>query len=141
MTMMTMMTTMMTMMTMMSIVAFCLFPALEAFEVSHYNTKATLPLSFSVRRKEQGITCLFDKNKRNDDDNVNDNDDEVIMEEETVVEVGTKEYYTGFLSSPIQDETVAQRGNGLEQALKLGGGVLVVLVVLVAGFLASNDLI
>jgi hypothetical protein len=132
---------MMMMMTMTIVVALCMFPVLEAFEVSyHHSTKATRPLLFSVRRKEQqGITtCLFDKIKRDDD---YDNDDEIIMEEETVVEVGTKEYYTGFLSSPIQDETVAQRGNGLEQALKLGGGVVVVLAVLVVGFLASNDLI
>ena len=138
---MTMMMMMMMTTTMMIVVALCIFPVLEAFEVSyHHSTKATCPLLFSVRRKEQrGInTCLFDKIIRDDD---NDNDDKIIMEEETVVEVGTKEYYTGFLSSPIQDETVAERGNGLEQALKLGGGVLVVLAVLVVAFLASNDLI
>jgi hypothetical protein len=47
----------------------------------------------------------------------------------------------GFVSSPIQDETVAERGSGLEQALKLGGGVSLVLVALVVAFLASNGLI
>lgn len=57
------------------------------------------------------------------------------------VEVGSKEYLEGFLSSPIQDETVAERGSGLEQALKLGGGVTIVLVLLVVGFLASNGLL
>jgi len=57
------------------------------------------------------------------------------------VEVGSKEYYSGFLSSPIQDETVAERGSGLEQALKLGGGVVLVLVVLLGGFMASNGLL
>ena len=60
---------------------------------------------------------------------------------EEQVALGTQEYYKGFLSSPIQDETVAERGSGLEQALKLGGGVVVVLIVLVVGFLASNGLI
>mmetsp|Transcript_20709 Transcript_20709/g.23154 ORF Transcript_20709/g.23154 Transcript_20709/m.23154 type:complete len:94 (-) Transcript_20709:42-323(-) len=53
----------------------------------------------------------------------NDND-----ETEEKVEVGTKEYYNGFLSSPIQQQddetTAAQRGDGLEQPLKLGGGVV-----------------
>ena len=72
-------------------------------------------------------TRLFDKQP-------DDNNDETV-------EVGTKEYYSGFLASPIQDETVAERGSGLEQALKLAGGVVVLLVVLVAGFLASNDLL
>jgi len=72
---------------------------------------------------------LFDKPPGNDS-----NDDEVV-------EVGTKEYYSGFLSSPIQDETVAERGTGLEQALKLAGGVVLLLVVLVAGFMASNGLL
>eukprot|EP00532_Pseudo-nitzschia_australis_P007662 CAMPEP_0168176102 /NCGR_PEP_ID=MMETSP0139_2-20121125/7569_1 /TAXON_ID=44445 /ORGANISM="Pseudo-nitzschia australis, Strain 10249 10 AB" /LENGTH=103 /DNA_ID=CAMNT_0008094719 /DNA_START=257 /DNA_END=568 /DNA_ORIENTATION=- len=62
-------------------------------------------------------------------------------DDDETVEVGTKEYYSGFLASPIQDETVAERGSGLEQALKLAGGVVVLLVVLVAGFLASNGLL
>lgn len=73
-------------------------------------------------------TRLFD---RTDDDET----------EEQPVEVGSKEYYSGFLSSPIQDETVAERGSGLEQAVKLGGGVVLVLVVLLAGFMASNGLL
>jgi hypothetical protein len=57
------------------------------------------------------------------------------------VEVGSKEYIQGFLSSPIQDETLPERGSGLGQALKLGGGVSVALILLVIGFLASNGLI
>jgi len=57
------------------------------------------------------------------------------------VQVGSKEYLGGFLSSPIQDESVAERGSGLEQALKLGGTVTVVLVALVLGFMASNGLL
>ena len=68
-------------------------------------------------------------------------DDDANTQTEEQVALGTQEYYKGFLSSPIQDETVAERGSGLEQALKLGGGVIVVLVVLVVGFLASNGLI
>ena len=67
--------------------------------------------------------------------------DESANQEDEKVEVGSKEYMQGFLSSPIQDESVAERGSGLEQALKLGGGVAVVLILLVVGFLASNGLI
>lgn len=57
------------------------------------------------------------------------------------VQVGSKEYLGGFLSSPIQDESVAERGSGLEQALKLGGSVTVVLLALFLGFMASNGLL
>ena len=66
---------------------------------------------------------------------------ESTNQDDEKVEVGSKEYMQGFLSSPIQDENVAERGSGLEQALKLGGGVALVLVLLVVGFLASNGLI
>ena len=62
-------------------------------------------------------------------------------ETEGKVEVGSKEYLDGFLSSPIQDDSVAERGSGLEQALKLGGGVAAILVALFLGFMASNGLL
>ena len=122
-------------------------PVTRAFRIARHTscgTKTTMiPTDFSTGSttnfppfvgsgtKRMG-TRLFDKQQ--------DNDDEETKSEEQV-EVGTKDYYSGFLSSPIQDETVAERGSGLEQALKLGGGVVAVLVVLVAGFLASNGLI
>jgi len=57
------------------------------------------------------------------------------------VEVGSKEYLEGFLSSPIQDETIQQRGSGLEQALKLAGSASIILAVLFIGFMASNGLL
>ncbi|CAJ1954613.1 unnamed protein product [Cylindrotheca closterium] len=62
-------------------------------------------------------------------------------EEDQVVEVGSKEYLEGFISSPIQDESVAERGSGLEQALKLGGFFTIGLAVLFLGFMASNGLL
>jgi hypothetical protein len=61
--------------------------------------------------------------------------------DEKNVEVGSKEYLEGFISSPIQDESVSERGGGLEQAIKLSTGVAVVLVALFLGFMASNDLL
>lgn len=61
--------------------------------------------------------------------------------EDEKVEVGSKEYLEGFFSSPIQDESVAERGSGLEQALKLGGSFTVGLAVLFLGFMASNGLL
>lgn len=89
----------------------------------------------------QGTTRLFDKQQDGGDDDDDDDTNGQAAKTEEQVEVGTKEYYDGFLSSPILDETVAERGSGLEQALKLGGGVVLVLIVLVAGFMASNGLL
>lgn len=122
-------------------------PVIRAFSIARHTSCGTrttrIPTDFSTGSatnfppfvgsgtKRMG-TRLFDKQQ--------DNDDEETKAEDQV-EVRTKDYYSGFLSSPIQDETVAERGSGLEQALKLGGGVVVVLVVLVAGFLVSNGLI
>jgi hypothetical protein len=61
--------------------------------------------------------------------------------EEDKVQVGSKEYLEGFISSPIQDETVPERGTGLEQALKLAGAFSIALVALFAAFMASNGLL
>jgi hypothetical protein len=69
-------------------------------------------------------------------DAVENNDDEGDK-----VKVGSKEYLEGFISSPILDDSVAERGNGLEQALKLGGSVAAGLLVLFLGFMASNGLL
>ena len=57
------------------------------------------------------------------------------------VEVGSKEYLEGFISSPIQDESVQERGSGLEQGLKLAGSATIILVALFLGFMASNGLL
>jgi len=100
----------------------------EAFQRTHSVCRVTIPAFggsvsiFPVTRE----TRLFDAPNG---------------DTEEQVEVGTKEYYSGFLSSPIQDETVAERGSGLEQALKLGGGFALALVALFVGFMASNGLI
>ncbi|KAK3271200.1 hypothetical protein CYMTET_20438 [Cymbomonas tetramitiformis] len=60
-----------------------------------------------------------------------------------ITTVGSKEYYKGFLSSPISDPTVVSsaRGDGTEQALKLAGQVTAVMVALFLGFMVSNGLI
>ena len=57
------------------------------------------------------------------------------------VEVGSREYLEGFISSPIQGSSVQERGSGLEQALKLAGSFTVGLVILFIGFMASNGLL
>ena len=63
-------------------------------------------------------------------------------EEVAEVEVGSSDYYKGFLETPI-DEFDAERdpNGGLDQALKLGGGATVVLGALFLGFMASNGLL
>jgi hypothetical protein len=60
---------------------------------------------------------------------------------EDKVEVGSREYLEGFISSPLQDESVAARGSGLEQAFKLAAGCTVVLGALFVGFMASNGIL
>ena len=67
---------------------------------------------------------------------------EVVVEEVAEVEVGSSDYYKGFLETPI-DEFDAERdpNGGLDQALKLGGGATVVLGALFLGFMASNGLL
>ena len=82
----------------------------------------------SASAKHQALSPLFAEEKMD-------------AEKEQQVEVGSKSYYEGFLSSPIQDETVAERGSGLEQALKLAAIFTVGLLVLFVGFLASNELL
>ena len=67
-----------------------------------------------------------------------DGTDETGKEEET--KVGSVEYYKGFFESPVDDNALEGRGDGLDQALKLGGTVGIVLVVLAVAFLKSNDI-
>lgn len=54
--------------------------------------------------------------------------------------VGSKEYLNGFISTPITEQRDGG-GDGLEQALKLGGSLSVGLGVLLLGFMASNGLL
>jgi hypothetical protein len=58
--------------------------------------------------------------------------------EAPLTKVGSKEYYKGFLVTPLEEDTSIPRGDGLEQALKLGGAAGIGLVALVAAFLISN---
>ena len=52
-------------------------------------------------------------------------------------EVGSAEYYKGFVSTPIAES----RGDGTEQAIKLGGGAVAIVGALLVGFMASNGLL
>ena len=68
-----------------------------------------------------------------------ENKKERIKKEEKVL-IGSKEYYKGFLERPLHDES-STRGDGIDQALKLGSGVVVILTLLVALFLFSNGIL
>ena len=63
--------------------------------------------------------------------------------EAELTEVGSTEYYKGFFTSDLQDSSIntSQRGDGLDQAIKIGAYTAGFLVVLVLGFLASNGLL
>lgn len=58
-------------------------------------------------------------------------------EEKPLTKVGSKEYYDGFFSRSLEED--ASRGDGLIQALKLGGGVSIGLIALVGAFFLSNS--
>ena len=55
----------------------------------------------------------------------------------TCVQVGSKAYYEGFLSTPLEENS----GDGTEQAIKLGASTLGVVGLLFVGFMASNGLL
>jgi hypothetical protein len=93
------------------------------------------------------------KSKVEEDDDGEDEDGDAL------VRVGSMEYLSGFLTSPILrvdvgGETARRtgkgggggksggrgRGSGLEQAVKLGGYASAVLIILFLGFMASNGL-
>ena len=95
-------------------------------------TRPPTPSLVSTIRRAEIISpsCLFEG--RPSSPNKGDDDK---------VEVGSKEYLEGFISSPIQDDSVPERGTGLEQAIKLSAGVAVVLLALFLGFMASNGLL
>jgi hypothetical protein len=69
------------------------------------------------------------------------NSDGDIGSDDQMTTVGSKEYYQGFFSSPLKDESVASssRGDGVEQALKLGGSAMLFLTALTLAFLKSNN--
>ena len=64
------------------------------------------------------------------------------MDEEKT-EVGSKAYYKGFISSPLDDPTIAtsERGDGTKQAISMALYTAGILAVLFLGFLKSNGLI
>ena len=66
-----------------------------------------------------------------------------IEEKGERVQVGSEAYYKGFFSSDLKDPSINtnQRGDGLDQAFKLGSYTAVFLSVLLLAFLASNGLI
>lgn len=55
--------------------------------------------------------------------------------------VGSKAYYEGFLTSPLDESVTVERGDGTEQAIKLAGGALAGTAFLFLGFMASNGLL
>ena len=59
-----------------------------------------------------------------------------------LTKVGSRAYYEGFLTQPVDDESVTtERGDGTEQALKFAASSAGVVAVLFFGFMASNGLL
>lgn len=58
-----------------------------------------------------------------------------------MTKVGSKEYYKGFLTQPIDENVTTERGDGTEQAIKFAASSFVVIAALFLGFMASNGLL
>ena len=58
-----------------------------------------------------------------------------------LTKVGSKAYYEGILTQPVDETVTAERGDGTEQALKFAASSFGVIAVLFLGFMASNGLL
>lgn len=58
-----------------------------------------------------------------------------------LTKIGSKAYYKGFLTQPVDETVTAERGDGTEQALKFAASSFGVIAVLFLGFMASNGLL
>lgn len=116
--------------------AIAVFILSNNFDCSAFLSYPSLSVKSSLS-SPQNILLLHDKLIPNEEFQLEDekrNNDS----KKNVVLVGSKEYLNGFISTPISEQ---RGGDGLEQALKLGGGVTVGLVVLFLGFMSSNGLL
>ena len=58
-----------------------------------------------------------------------------------MTKVGSKAYYQGFFTQPVDENVTLERGDGTEQAVKFAASSFVVISFLFLGFMASNGLI
>ena len=61
--------------------------------------------------------------------------------DEPLTKVGSKAYYEGFFTQPVDASVTEERGDGTEQAIKFAASSLGVISVLFLGFMASNGLL
>lgn len=58
-----------------------------------------------------------------------------------LTKVGSKAYYEGFLTQPVDETVTVERGDGTEQAAKFAASSFAVIAALFLGFMASNGLL
>ena len=79
----------------------------------------------------------------NSNNNNNEQYDEASDDNNSLTQVGSTDYYQGFINRPIEEEPT-ERVTGdavLGPTLKFAGGVSLILVVLVGAFLVSNGIV
>ena len=107
-------------------------PRSNRMRLSRKNDESTLKQVLLAEYQSHHV--LFNTKQENDDDARGESGD---------VQVGTKEYYAGFVSRGVNDE-VDERVSGdkvLVPTLKLVGGSFFVLGLLFVGFMVSNGLL
>ena len=55
--------------------------------------------------------------------------------------MGSKEYYKGFFTQPIDENVTIERGDGTVQAVKFAASSTAAIALLFVGFMASNGLL
>ena len=63
------------------------------------------------------------------------------LQEEPLTKVGSKSYYEGFFTQPVDANVTEERGDGTEQAVKFAASGTAIIAVLFLGFMASNGLL
>ena len=106
--------------------------------ISHMRVLRTTHASKAATIRKTALNSNLNSNNNN-----NEQYDEASDDNNSLTQVGSTDYYQGFINRPIEEEPT-ERVTGdavLGPTLKFAGGVSLILVVLVGVFLVSNGIV